>query len=73
VYEPGTQRVAYHVGAITDITERKKAEDGKVAGALSVERSDDLMHARRLIESGADVSGDHEVIADVDSELDGVG
>lgn len=27
VYEPETQRVAYHVGTITNITERKEAED----------------------------------------------
>jgi 3-phenylpropionate/trans-cinnamate dioxygenase ferredoxin reductase subunit len=48
-------------------------EGGKVAAALAVGRSDDLMHARRLIESGADVSGDREALADVDSELDAVG
>jgi 3-phenylpropionate/trans-cinnamate dioxygenase ferredoxin reductase subunit len=46
---------------------------GKVAAALSVGRSDDLMHARRLIESRADVSGARDQLTDVDSELDGVG
>jgi 3-phenylpropionate/trans-cinnamate dioxygenase ferredoxin reductase subunit len=48
-------------------------KDGKVAGALSVDRSEDLTHARRLIESGADVSGQREVLADKDSDLDQVG
>jgi 3-phenylpropionate/trans-cinnamate dioxygenase ferredoxin reductase component len=48
-------------------------EGGKVAAALTVGRSDDLMHARRLIESGADVSGDREALADIDSDLDAVG
>jgi 3-phenylpropionate/trans-cinnamate dioxygenase ferredoxin reductase subunit len=43
---------------------------GKVAAALSVERSEDLIHARRLIESGADVSGQKDALADVDTELD---
>ena len=31
--------------------------DGRVAGALSVGRSDDLEHARRLIASGEDIGG----------------
>jgi 3-phenylpropionate/trans-cinnamate dioxygenase ferredoxin reductase component len=48
-------------------------EDGRVKGALSVERSEDLGHARTLIESGADVSGDREALADRDSELESVG
>ncbi len=48
-------------------------KDGRVAGALSVGRSDDLMHARRLIESGADVSGARDHLADAGSDLDGVG
>jgi 3-phenylpropionate/trans-cinnamate dioxygenase ferredoxin reductase component len=47
--------------------------DGRVAGALSVGRSEDLAHARRLIESGADVSGDVAVLADPDGDLDTVG
>ncbi len=42
---------------------------GKVAGALSVDRSEDLEHARRLLESGADVSGEKDTLADVDSDL----
>jgi 3-phenylpropionate/trans-cinnamate dioxygenase ferredoxin reductase component len=47
-------------------------EGGKVAAALTVGRSDDLMHARRLIESGADLSDQREVLADADSDLDQV-
>jgi 3-phenylpropionate/trans-cinnamate dioxygenase ferredoxin reductase subunit len=46
---------------------------GKVAAAISVERSEDLAHARRLIESGADVSGQKEALADVDSDLEEIG
>jgi 3-phenylpropionate/trans-cinnamate dioxygenase ferredoxin reductase component len=48
-------------------------DGGRLSAALTVGRSDDLMHARRLIESGADVSGDREALADVDSDLDAVG
>jgi 3-phenylpropionate/trans-cinnamate dioxygenase ferredoxin reductase subunit len=46
---------------------------GRVAGALSIGRSDDLVHARRLVESGADVSGQKDALADVDSDLEGLG
>ena len=35
-------------------------KDGKVAGALSVERSEDLAEARRMLADGVDVSGDRE-------------
>jgi len=48
-------------------------DGGKVAGALALGRSDDLMHARRLIESGADVSASTAELADADSDLDAVG
>jgi 3-phenylpropionate/trans-cinnamate dioxygenase ferredoxin reductase component len=48
-------------------------KDGRVAAALSVERSEDLVHARRLLESGADVSGQRDALADADSELGAVG
>jgi 3-phenylpropionate/trans-cinnamate dioxygenase ferredoxin reductase subunit len=48
-------------------------DGGKVAAALTVGRSKDLTHARRLIESGADVSGQREVLADADSDLDEIG
>jgi 3-phenylpropionate/trans-cinnamate dioxygenase ferredoxin reductase subunit len=46
---------------------------GKLAAALSVGRSEDLAHARRLIESRADVSGDRDALADADSDLDEIG
>lgn len=48
-------------------------KDGAVAAALSVGRSEDLTHARRLLESGADVSAQREALADADTELDGIG
>jgi 3-phenylpropionate/trans-cinnamate dioxygenase ferredoxin reductase component len=48
-------------------------KDGKVAAALSVERSEDLVKARELIESGADVSSQRDALADPDSDLDAVG
>jgi 3-phenylpropionate/trans-cinnamate dioxygenase ferredoxin reductase subunit len=44
-------------------------KDGRVAGALSVERSEDLAEARRLLADGVDVSGVKEQIADPDSDL----
>jgi len=47
-------------------------DGGKVAAALSVDRSEDLEHARRLLESGADVSGQKDALADVDSDLSAV-
>jgi 3-phenylpropionate/trans-cinnamate dioxygenase ferredoxin reductase subunit len=46
---------------------------GRVAAALSVGRSEDLMHARRLIESGADVSDQKDALVDADSDLESVG
>jgi 3-phenylpropionate/trans-cinnamate dioxygenase ferredoxin reductase subunit len=45
---------------------------GCVVGALSVERSADLDHARRLIAAGTDVSGRREVLADPGAELGGL-
>jgi 3-phenylpropionate/trans-cinnamate dioxygenase ferredoxin reductase subunit len=48
-------------------------EGGRVVAALSVGRSEDLTHARRLIESGADVSRQREALIDVDSGLEEVG
>jgi 3-phenylpropionate/trans-cinnamate dioxygenase ferredoxin reductase component len=48
-------------------------EGGKVAAALSVGRSEDLEHARRLLESGADVSGQKDELTDVDSDLETIG
>jgi 3-phenylpropionate/trans-cinnamate dioxygenase ferredoxin reductase component len=44
-------------------------EDGRVAAALSVGRSDDLEHARRLLAAGTDVSARRAELADVDSDL----
>jgi 3-phenylpropionate/trans-cinnamate dioxygenase ferredoxin reductase component len=48
-------------------------KDGKVAGALSVERSEDLSEARRMLADGVDVSGAKEQLADVDSDLSAIG
>jgi 3-phenylpropionate/trans-cinnamate dioxygenase ferredoxin reductase component len=48
-------------------------DGGKVAAALSVGRSEDLAHARRLLESGADVSGQKDMLADADSDLEEIG
>ncbi len=44
-------------------------KDGRVAGCLSVERSEDLAEARRLLADGVDVSGAREQLADPGSEL----
>jgi 3-phenylpropionate/trans-cinnamate dioxygenase ferredoxin reductase subunit len=48
-------------------------EGGRLTAALSVERSEDLTEARRLIESGADLSGEREALADADSDLSAIG
>ncbi len=48
-------------------------KDGRVKGALSVERSEDLIHARRLIEDGADVSGSRDALGDPGSDLASIG
>ena len=44
-------------------------KDGKVAGALSVERSEDLAQARTLLAEGVDVSGAKALLGDPDSDL----
>ena len=44
-------------------------KDGRVAGALSVERSEDLAEARRLLADGVDVSAAREKLADAGSDL----
>jgi 3-phenylpropionate/trans-cinnamate dioxygenase ferredoxin reductase subunit len=44
-------------------------QDGRVVAALAVNRSDDLIPARALIESGKDVSSERDALADVDSDL----
>jgi 3-phenylpropionate/trans-cinnamate dioxygenase ferredoxin reductase component len=43
--------------------------DNKVAGCLSVDRSEDLTEARRLLADRVDVSTAHPQIADPDSDL----
>jgi 3-phenylpropionate/trans-cinnamate dioxygenase ferredoxin reductase component len=47
-------------------------KDGRVAGALSVERSEDLTEARRLLADRVDVSAAKAQIADPDSDLSAV-
>jgi 3-phenylpropionate/trans-cinnamate dioxygenase ferredoxin reductase subunit len=44
-------------------------KDGRVAGALSVGRSEDLAEARRMLADGVDVSGALGAIADADADL----
>ncbi len=44
-------------------------KDGRVAGALSVGRSEDLAEARRMLADGVDVSAARELIADSGSDL----
>ncbi len=46
---------------------------GRVAAALSVGRSEDLVHARRLLEDRVDLSGRLDELADADSDLDELG
>jgi 3-phenylpropionate/trans-cinnamate dioxygenase ferredoxin reductase subunit len=48
-------------------------KEGRVAGALSVGRSEDLAEARRLLADRVDVSGFEERIADSDSDLSLIG
>jgi 3-phenylpropionate/trans-cinnamate dioxygenase ferredoxin reductase subunit len=48
-------------------------DGGRVAAALSVGRSDDLEHARRLIASGAEVGDRAAVLADLSSDLAAIG
>ena len=47
-------------------------KDGRVAGALSVGRSEDLAEARRMLAAGTDVSGAREALADADSDLSAI-
>jgi 3-phenylpropionate/trans-cinnamate dioxygenase ferredoxin reductase subunit len=44
-------------------------KDGRVSGALSVERSEDLAEARRMLADEVDVSGVRDAIADPNSDL----
>jgi 3-phenylpropionate/trans-cinnamate dioxygenase ferredoxin reductase subunit len=48
-------------------------KEGRVAGALSVGRSEDLAEARRLLAERVDVSAAREKIADVGSDLSSLG
>ena len=45
---------------------------GRVAGALSVERSEDLAEARRMLVDGVDVSPHRDALADPDSALSAI-
>jgi 3-phenylpropionate/trans-cinnamate dioxygenase ferredoxin reductase subunit len=45
-------------------------QDGRLAGALSVGRSEDLQFARRLIASGQDISGREDALASLSTDLD---
>jgi 3-phenylpropionate/trans-cinnamate dioxygenase ferredoxin reductase subunit len=47
-------------------------KDGRVAGALSVERSEDLSEARRMLADGVDVSAAKEQLADANSDLSAI-
>jgi 3-phenylpropionate/trans-cinnamate dioxygenase ferredoxin reductase subunit len=48
-------------------------EDGRVAGALSVGRPEDLAEARRMLADGIDVSSARDRIADAASDLSEIG
>jgi 3-phenylpropionate/trans-cinnamate dioxygenase ferredoxin reductase subunit len=45
-------------------------DGGRVAAALTVGRPEDLIPARQLVESGADVSAQRESLSDADSDID---
>lgn len=47
-------------------------KDGRVAGALSVGRSEDLAEARRMLADRVDVSGSGDALADADSDLSAI-
>jgi 3-phenylpropionate/trans-cinnamate dioxygenase ferredoxin reductase subunit len=47
-------------------------KDGRVAGALSVERPEDLAEARRMLADRVDISASKAQIADPDSDLSGI-
>jgi 3-phenylpropionate/trans-cinnamate dioxygenase ferredoxin reductase subunit len=48
-------------------------KEGRVMGALSVERSDDLEHARRLIAAGTVLGEERAGLGDLDTELGAIG
>ena len=43
--------------------------EGRVAGALSVGRSDDLEHARRLLSAGSDIGDRADALGDLSTDL----
>ncbi|UJA20395.1 FAD-dependent oxidoreductase [Thermoleophilia bacterium SCSIO 60948] len=45
---------------------------GRLQGALTVGRSEDMVHARRLMEDAVELADQREVLADADTELDSV-
>jgi 3-phenylpropionate/trans-cinnamate dioxygenase ferredoxin reductase subunit len=47
-------------------------KDGRVAGALSVGRPEDLAEARRMLADGIDVSGARNRISDPNSDLSAI-
>jgi 3-phenylpropionate/trans-cinnamate dioxygenase ferredoxin reductase component len=47
-------------------------KDGRVAGALSVDRSEDLAEARRMLADGVDVSGVKDTLADPNTDLSAI-
>ena len=46
---------------------------GSLKGCLAVGRSEDLVHARTLIETGAVVASEKDALADVDSDRESIG
>jgi 3-phenylpropionate/trans-cinnamate dioxygenase ferredoxin reductase subunit len=44
-------------------------KDGRLAGALSIERSEELSHARRLLVEGVDLTPHRDRLADPDTDL----
>ncbi|HEY7255290.1 MAG TPA: FAD-dependent oxidoreductase [Solirubrobacterales bacterium] len=48
-------------------------KDGRVAGALSVGRPEDLAEARRMLADGVDVSGSEQALGDADTDLAAIG
>jgi 3-phenylpropionate/trans-cinnamate dioxygenase ferredoxin reductase component len=48
-------------------------KNGRVAATLAVGRSEDLVHARRLLESGAEIAEHRDALADADTDLGDIG
>ena len=47
-------------------------DSGRLQGALSVGRSEDMVHARRLMEDAVELADQRDALADADTELDSV-